>query len=374
MRLTAASVDALTLDGASDKIIFDDDVPGFGIRLRSSGKRSWIYQYKIGGKTRRLALGEASALKVAKARDIASDLHARVRLGGDPASEKREKVRSASDTFGVLVDRFLEHYRGRESTVTEVTRHLKKYALPLHTMPVGSIGLRDIADLLSKIDKASGAVTANRVRSSVSMLFAWGMREGLVLANPVVGTSKRQEVSRNRVLSDDELRAVWNAASEGRHGPIVRLLILTGQRRSEIDGLRWSEVDLERRTLALPAERTKNKRAHVVPLAPTALALLSGLPRNGDLVFDFNAWAYAKELLDARSGVTGWTVHDLRRTTATGMADIGIAPHIIEAVLNHVSGHKGGVAGIYNRASYATEKAEALARWDEHVTSVVGGM
>ena len=138
--------------------------------------------------------------------------------------------------------------------------------------------------------------------------------------------------------------------------------------------MRWSEVDLERCTLNLPAERTKNKRPHVVPLAPTALALLAGRKGASERVFDFSAWAYSKDLLDKHSGVSDWVIHDLRRTAATGMADIGIQPHIIEAVLNHVSGHKGGVAGIYNRSSYAKEKAEALARWDEYVTLIVGGM
>ena len=175
------------------------------------------------------------------------------------------------------------------------------------------------------------------------------------------------------VLSADELRRIWNAAGNGTYGVIIKLLILTGQRRSEISELRWSEVDLERRALNLPGERTKNKRPHIVPLAPTAQALLERQVRDGDTVFDFTAWAYSKDILDKRSGVSDWVVHDIRRTVATGMADIGVQPHIIEAVLNHVSGHKGGVAGIYNRSSYTKEKIEALMRWDEHVASIVGG-
>jgi integrase len=197
------------------------------------------------------------------------------------------------------------------------------------------------------------------------------MREGLALSNPVASTNKREEQARDRVLSDDELRRILNAVSDGAYGTIVRLLALTGQRRSEIAELRWSEVDLEARTLNFPAERTKNKRPHVVPLAPTARALLEKLPRAGDAVFEFTAWAYSKDILDGRSGVSGWTFHDIRRSVATGMADIGIQPHIIEAVLNHVSGHKGGIAGIYNRATYSKEKAEALARWDAHIAAIV---
>ena len=121
---------------------------------------------------------------------------------------------------------------------------------------------------------------------------------------------------------------------EGTYGTIIKLLILTGQRRSEISGLRWSEVGAD--TINLPGDRTKNKRPHVVPLAPTARALLAEMPRTGDAVFEFTAWAYSKDILDKRSGVSGWTVHDIRRSVATGMADIGIPPHIIERMLNHV--------------------------------------
>ena len=376
MRLTAASVSALKLDtGVADKIVFDDDVPGFGIRVRASGARTWIYQYKVGGRTRRLVLGQVSAVKPARAREIAGELHAKVRLGGDPAAEKRESIRRSQDTFGNLIDRFLEQYRRRPKTVEEVTRHLKMYSAPLHSMAVDAITLRDVADLLTKLDKASGSTTTNRVRSTLSAIFAWAMREGLALSNPVANTNKRDEQPRDRVLSDGELKRIWNAAGDDAYGTIIRLLILTGQRRSEISDLRWPEVDFTAGAITLPAERTKNRRPHIIPLAPTARALLEKLraPRDAETVFKSLAWSTCKDELDKRSGVSGWVIHDIRRSVATGMADIGIAPHIIEAVLNHVSGHKGGVAGIYNRSSYAAEKAAALARWDEHISLIVRG-
>ena len=194
MRLTAAALGGLKLDsGATDRIFFDDDVPGFGVRVRASGAQTWIFQYKIGGRTRRLVLGQVSAIKLAKARDIAGELHAKVRLGGDPASEKREKVQRALDTFGSLAERFIEQYSARARTKYEVSRHLQKYSAPLHPAPVDSITLRDVADLLGKIDKASGGVTANRVRASLSACFSWAMREGLALSNPVANTNKREE-------------------------------------------------------------------------------------------------------------------------------------------------------------------------------------
>jgi integrase len=369
----AAAISDLKLDtGETDRIVFDDDVPGFGIRVRASGARTWVFQYKIAGRTRRLVIGQVSAIKTARAREIAADLHAKVRLGGDPATEKRLRVRRVADTFAPLVERFLEQYRVRPRTKIEATRHLQRYAAPLHSAPVDSITLRDIADVLNQIDKTSGAATANRVRTTLSSCFSWAMREGLAPSNPVAYTNKRQEGARERVLSEDEVRCIWNATSDNAYGTIVRLLILTGQRRSEIGEMRWSEVALDRCSLNLSGERTKNKRSHVVPLAPTALALLDRWPRSGEMVFKFAAWGYSKALLDERSGVRGWVLHDIRRTVATGMADIGIQPHIIEAVLNHVSGHKGGIAGIYNRAQYASEKAQALARWDEHLRGVVG--
>jgi integrase len=377
MRLTAASLGALKLDtGVADKIFFDDDVPGFGLRVRASGARTWVFQYKIGQRTRRLVLGNASAVKVAQAKQIAGELHAKVRLGGDPAAEKRQSVRRSQDTFDNLIECFLEQYKKRPRTRDEVVRHLKKYAAPLHSMPVDSIALRDIADLLTKLSKSSGPTTTNRVRSTLSAVFSWAMREGLAHSNPVTNTNKRDEHPRDRVLSNDELRRIWNAADDNSYGIIIKLLILTGQRRSEIGGLCWSEIDFSKCEVMLPAERTKNRRPHVVPLTRTSRELLEGLAsrnNNSGRVFKAPKWGDRKNELDKRSGVSAWVVHDIRRSVATGMADIGIAPHIIEAVLNHVSGHKGGVAGIYNRSPYAAEKAAALLKWDEHVASVVRG-
>jgi integrase len=373
MRLTTASIRALKLDtGAADKIIFDADVPGFGIRLRASGARSWIYQYKIGGRTRRVAIGAVSAIKLAKARDIAADLHAKVRLGGDPAAEKRANVRAANNLFGAVVEAFLAQCRTKPRTLAETRRYLSKYAAPLHPAPLGAIERRDITALVARVDKERGAVTANRLRSALSAAFSWAMREGLADANPVIGSTQRIEKARERILTNDEVRVIWNAAGDDAFGIITKLLILTGQRRNEIGELRWDETSSV--GITLPAERTKNKRPHIVPLAHTARRLLKDHPRTDERVFgSFSSWSFAKKKLDLRCGVTAWTLHDIRRTVATRMADIGIQPHIIEAVLNHVSGHKGGIAGVYNRSSYAAEKAAALARWDEHVASIVSG-
>jgi integrase len=203
------------------------------------------------------------------------------------------------------------------------------------------------------------------------------MGEGLAMANPVAATNKREERSRDRVLTDTELTAIWHALPDSNFGTILRLLTLTGQRLGEVAGLRWSEIDFERDVILLSGERTKNHRAHDIPMARGVREILQAQPRRErEFVFGYRGGTYAgwspmKHAIDERAGVSGWVIHDLRRSVATGMAGIGIQPHIIEAVLNHVSGHKGGIAGIYNRATYAQEKALALARWDEHVRSLV---
>jgi integrase len=214
-------------------------------------------------------------------------------------------------------------------------------------------------------------------------MYAWAIGEGLCETNPVDGTNKADEgKSRDRVLSDAELAAIWNASTDTDYGRIVKLLMLTAQRRDEIASLRWTEIEGETdpALIALPAERTKNSRAHDVPLSAAAMDVLASVVvRNGrDLMFGegeggYSGWSRSKERLDEKLGkaVKPWTLHDLRRTAATRMADIGVQPHVIEAVLNHVSGHKGGVAGIYNRSIYAAEKRAALDLWASHVMVAV---
>jgi integrase len=375
MKLTTSSIATIKLKDGADRIIFDDDVPGFGLRLRNSGSRVWIYQYKIQRKTRRVVIGKASAVKLAKAREIAADYHARVRAGGDPVAERRVQIERASHTFAALAEQYLERRRPalRPHSWASVAHQINKNARPLHPLPVDSIDLRAVAGLLNDVEKNSGPVAANRCRAALSAMFSWALREGLATSNPTISTNRRAEHPRDRVLSNAELAAVWSVAV-GAYGDIIKLLILTGQRREEIGALRWSEVDFDRGVITLSRERTKNNRPHEIPLSPTVIAILAARPRGGSSVFPRQAWSRGKQTLDQLLGnrVAPWVVHDLCRTAATRMADIGIQPHIIEAVLNHISGHKGGVAGIYNRSSYAAEKAAALAKWDKHVASIVG--
>jgi integrase len=192
-----------------------------------------------------------------------------------------------------------------------------------------------------------------------------------------VGTAKANENgSRERVLTPDELRQLWRALGDGRFADLIRLLLLTGQRRNEMGKLQWSEVDLGRKMIVLPPERTKNKRRHELPLSRQALAILERQPRRNSSPFlfsekrGFNDWDSGKARLDQRLPIAEWHVHDLRRTCATMLGELGVLPHVIEQALNHVSGAKAGVAGIYNKSKMIDAVRDGLQRWADHIDQI----
>lgn len=270
---------------------------------------------------------------------------------------------------------------------------MEAHAKPLHGRAIENIDRRTVAIRLAEIAEQSGPAAANRVRASLSAYFAWLLREGILEANPVLNTNKATEGgARERVLEDEELAAIWRALGDDQYSSIVKLLALTGARRDEIAGLCWSEIDLDDATITLPGARTKNRREHQIPLAPAALAILQAQPRRlnadgseRDLIFGYGIrgwqdWSGSKEDLDARirtarsEPIADWRLHDFRRTISTTMHErLGVLPHVVEAVLGHVDGHLRGVAGVYNRASYAELKRIALQKWADHVETLVSG-
>ena len=255
----------------------------------------------------------------------------------------------------------------------------------LHPMAITAITRADVATCVRAIVRKHSVPTAAAARRALSALFAWAIADGLLGngANPVDGSHRPEDPPpRERVLADSELVAIWHACVTDDYGRIIRLLTLLGNRRQEVGGLRWSELDLKAGTWTLPPERSKNNRAHAVALPPAALSIIKSVPRTDrDHLFGdragagFTTWSRAKLDIDRRlaGAVKPWRVHDIRRTVATRMADIGIEPHIIEACLNHYSGHRRGVAGVYNRSSYERAVKAALARWGEHVLALVEG-
>jgi integrase len=395
MKLTAKTVAALKLpEGRSEAIHFDDDVAGFGLRLRTGGGRTWIYQYKLGSKHRRITLGAATAIDVATARAQAVTLYAQVRLGQDPAGKKAEGRERALQTFGAIVNSFLraQQKRLKPRSYVDTERYLLHHVKPFHGLPIGSINRQAIAVRLGEI-AARAPTAADMARSSLSAFFSWAMREGLTDSNPATGLNKFADTRpRDRVLSDDELGDVWRAlGSDSEYGAVARLLILTGLRRVEIGGLGWSEVDAANAVLRLPAGRTKNGRPHDVQLSNMALAIIEARPKRLDRDFVFglsgqrgyNSWGHEKAQLDKRiqaarkaakaKPMGPWRLHDLRRTVATRLGDLGVQPHIVEACLNHQSGAKRGVAGTYNKSPYEREAKMAMALWADHVRSIVEG-
>jgi integrase len=394
MKLTKSTVAKLQVPpGKSELIAFDAELPGFGVRLRAGGKRTWIAQYRLGTKQRRMTLGTLETVDEGEARRRAKAALAKVHLGLDPQTEKAEARAQAAITLGSVVDRYLERAapRLRPRSLVETRRYLQRDWAPLSELPLAKIGRKDVAARLNTLAQEGGPIAANRARATLSTLFSWAIGEGLADANPVIGTRSNEEVRRERVLSDEELGLIWRHARDGDYGAIVRLLILTGQRREEVGGMHWSEIDLDKGLWALESERTKNRKRHDVPLSDLATAIVEGLPRRGerDLLFGlrdgpFKGWARAKGALDGRletalrdkrgdkAVLVPWRLHDIRRTVATRMAELGVLPHVVEAVLNHISGHKAGVAGVYNRASYAGEKRAALTLWAERVKVLSG--
>jgi len=381
MKLGRAAIANLDLPrGRSEVTYFDSDIGGFGIRIRKSGSRSWVFQYDNSvGKTRRITIGRVSAIDPAKARAIASELHARTRLGEDPAATKAESQARAAETFGAVLPAYLAWHRSRvrPSTLRHTERHLVHNLAALHGLPINQVDRRVISAQLQRM--ASSPVQANRTRSSLSAFLNWCLREGLVDSNAALATNKNIERPRERILTNAELRALWLALPEGDFGDILKILILCGAREREISDLQWSEINFEKDVIELPAHRVKNRRKHTIPMSGAVRAILEAREQNGSFVFGrsetngFSGWSKCKERLDETLKIPAWTIHDLRRSAATGMAEIGIPPWIVEAILNHASGHKSGVSGTYNRATYEAEKATALSRWAERVAAVVEG-
>ncbi|TXN80625.1 tyrosine-type recombinase/integrase [Methylobacterium sp. WL8] len=381
MRLTNQSAAALRVpEGKLYVLAFDDDLPGFGIRANAGGSRIWIVQYRNAlGQSKRESLGRVGVLSATDARRAAAEKLARVRLGGDPGAEREQARKRAAVTVGSKVDAYLEGLgdRIRATGLRESTRYMRLSWAPLHRVPVAEVTRAMVAERLNVIAKTSGPYAANRARTTLSAFYGWLIEEGLADANPVVGTRKPiQDEKRQRVLKPDEIRAVLAALPAGDFGRVVRLLLLTGQRRDEVADMTWAEVDLAGALWSMPGGRTKNGLAHDVPLSAPALAVLAEAPRieGRDLVFGsgaggFQGFTRAKAALDKACGVTGWRLHDLRRTVATGMGNLGVLPHVVEAVLNHISGTKAGVAGVYNYALYNPEKRAALDLWGRHVST-----
>lgn len=417
MKLTKASVAEILPPASKFEVrVFDDDLPGFGVRVLSGGKRSWIIQFRIAGRSTTKTIGRVERMSAGTARDLAKRQLAQAELGIHPGEEKKTAHRKAAETFKSIVPVFLDAKKNKPlnnkkpvkaRTFEQIELHLTEHWSDLDGLPIREITHENIDPILLKIGTTRGLYAANRARGTLHNFFVWAMKKGYADNNPVIRTDKQTaENSRDRVLTDAELIAIWNACKSDDYGDIVRLLILTAQRRDEIGAITRTEIDLPGRKWTIPSGRTKNGLSHEVPLADRAIAILktamarpgredrSAIFGDGGAGRGFAGWSKAKAALDKRIAEQavkgrhaakktdgketkkeqeGWRLHDLRRTVATRMADLGVLPHVIEAVLNHISGHKAGVAGVYNRALYAAEKRQALDLWAAHIEALIAG-
>jgi integrase len=400
MRLTAEEVKGLTLStNKVDEIFWDDDLPGFGVRLRGrhggTVTKRWCVQYRAtDGTQRRESLGDVRKVKIDDARKIARNRFAQVELGNDPGAERakaKAKAAAAKLTLAIVADRYLDAKKDvrRARTYNAANLHYTVHWKPLRHRPVdgdNKITRADVAARLQEITKEHGRHAAQAARRNLSALFSWAMREGLCEGNPVVATNNPAEgsKSRDRVLSDAELAVVWRACGDDDFGRIVKLLILLGCRREEIGGLLWSEVNFDNGVMTVPGERTKNHRTLELTLPAVVIEILQSVPRRDgrDYVFGkrgsaFSAWSYSTIAINNRIAETQgkplapWRLHDLRRTMRTGLGKLGVQPHIAEMAINHV---KGGVEAIYDRHRYQREIKAALTLWAAHVLAIVDGV
>jgi integrase len=393
MKLTKHSVAELVLPpDKSDHTEWDDELPGFGVRLRKSKdglNKTFRIQFRVGLQQRSKHL-DARKVKLDDARKVARHLFAQAHLGVDPAAEKakaRANAVAAKLTLGAIADRYLavkadavKLGRFSQSTYTAAVRYFTIHWAPLHDRPIDAIKRIEVAARLQELTANHGRSAAARARNTHSAPFIAG-RWLKGWPTPIMGTNDPEAglLPRERVLGDSELKTLWAELVNDDFGWIVKLLILTGCRRAEIGNLRLDEIDLENGVLTIPGTRTKNRRTLSLVLPKPALDILQSIPRHdgpcifGDPGHGFTSWGVFTLKLHRRlatARMPHWTIHDLRRTMRTGLGRLGVPPHIAELAINHV---KAGIIAVYDKHRYEGEIASALAQWAEHVTAVVEG-
>ncbi len=400
--LTAAGVERLKPPSSGQVEYYDRRLPSFGLRLSYHGTKSWFVMTRLDGKLIRVTLGRHPALSLADAREEARRTTTLAAAGKDPrlirSAAKHKRQEERRNTFASCADEFLERHverRLRPSTQREYRRILKgSDTRAWRDRPISQIAKRNVLDVVEAIDARGSPGASKRALVYLRKFFNW-CAERDIIATPPTDRIRPQhpEVKRDRVLLDEELRYLLCALEAERSvfGPLLRILILTGQRRAEVAGMLWSElrdIESDGALWEIPGQRTKNKHSHIVPLSPAVRNILLISPRISDLVFTttgqtaVSGFGKAKARLDAHINemrrcdglepMPAWTLHDMRRTMVTVMNEkLGIAPHVVEAVVNHISGlAKAGVAGVYNRALYLRERKIALDAWANHVTAL----
>jgi integrase len=385
IRLTKSVIDALPTP-KSDLVYWDASCPGFGVKVTPKGRKVFIVLYRTPGASLRLrkyTIGPYGRITLHQARVAAQKVFAAKLEGRDPATEKRAaRRRIVADRVEDLLETFIAQRLSQNRSGGEIARLLRREVGKAWAgRSIHEISKRDVVEVVTAIEQRGTPVAANKALKATKTFLRWCVGRAVLDQSPAEGVPlPSKEVARDRVLDDNELAQVILAARKiaGAYGGIVELLALTGQRREEIARLQWEELDLARRLWTLPKSRTKNAKAHLVHLSEQSMAVLTHADHRGPYVFSllgtkpFPGFSRAKRRLDQLSGVTGWRLHDLRRTCVSGMARLGIAPHVADKILNHQSGTISGVAAVYQRHEFPAERQEALERWGTHVDRIVG--
>jgi integrase len=384
-RLTKSTIDALPVPSA-ETVYWDEMLPGFGVKVTPAGRKVFIVLYRTAGsgsRLRKYTIGPHGRVTLHLARGEAQRVLGARREGRDLAGEKREaRRRLSTDRVEDVVEAFAKQHLAKRKSGPEISRLLKRElverwgARSIHT-----ITKREVVSLLAEVVDRGTPVAANKLHKVCGTFFNWCVGRALLERSPCGGIpTPTPAVSRDRVLSDAELASVLRAARQigGAYGGIVELLALTAQRREEVAQMTWDELDLREGLWTLAGVRTKNGRPHLVYLSDPAIAVVRKMPALGRFVFTptgklpFRGFSIAKRRLDELTGVQNWRIHDLRRTAVSGMARLGIAPHVADKILNHTSGTISGVAAVYQRHEFMAERKHALTRWGAHVSAFAG--
>jgi integrase len=383
LKLTKSSIDVLPTP-SSDVIYWDAAFPGFGLKVTPKGGKVFVVLYRTGGagsKLRKYTIGPYGRVTLHQARVAAQKVFAAKLEGRDLAAEKREaRRRVVADRVEDLLETFILQHVSQNRSAYEISRLLRReMGKPWSGRSIHEITKRDVVDVISAIEQRRAPGTANKTLKVIKTFLRWCVGRAVLDRSPAEGVPMPAKVvTRDRVLTDGELAQVILAARQmsGPYGGIVELLALTGQRREEVAAMTWGELDLHRRVWTLPKSRTKNAKEHAVHLSEQSMAVLLRTTVRGPFVFTvlgskpFREFSRTKRQIDEFSGVTGWRLHDLRRTCVSGMARLGIPPHVADKILNHQSGTISGVAAVYQRHDFLDERNDALERWGAHVAKI----
>jgi integrase len=382
--LTKSAIDDLPTP-SSDVVYWDHGLPGFGVKVTPKGRKVFVVLYRIGGAgstLRKYTIGPYGRVTLHQARVAAQKVFAARLEGRDPAGEKRDaRRRLVTDLVEDLLERFIKQRLAQNRSAEEIARLLRReMGKPWAGRSIHEVNKRDVVQVIEAIVQRGAPVAANKTLKSIKAFLSWCVGQAVLDQSPADGIPMpTKEVARDRILDDEELAEVILAARKigGPYGGIVEFLALTGQRREEAAGLSREELDLAHRAWTIPKQRTKNGKVHIVHLSSQSIAVLSRAYGPGPLIFSqlgtnaFQDFSWAKRQLDQLSGVTSWRLHDLRRTCVSGMARLGVAPHIADKILNHQSGTISGVAAVSQRHEFLAERKAALDLWGAHVAELI---